>query len=175
MQHQEILNGIKERVALRVHQRVAILSNYEPVTGHSAVLEWLPMLGCIVSQELQNGTTASQTLLDFNPELILWMSEDLHTAHDLLARYKGFHGTVAAEMGDIYVANQSVLLADPMVLATILHPEVFTAMLPSNCVRIVIPVDPDDDDEDDEGDEGDEDDTAGNSRDSGASTQDEDI
>jgi hypothetical protein len=61
-------------------------------------------------------------------------------------------------MGDIYVADRQTILGNPIVLATIIHPEVFTTMLPSNSVRIVIPAGPDEDDEDDD-DEEDVDDT----------------
>jgi hypothetical protein len=51
------------------------------------------------------------------------------------------------------VADRQTILGNPIVLATIIHPEVFTAMLPSNSVRIVIPAGPDEDDEDDDEDD----------------------
>jgi hypothetical protein len=89
----------------------------------------------------------------YNPEVIIVVSDVMDDDHDRLARFDGFVGTVAEKMGDIYVADRETLLGNPTVLATIIHPEVFTDMLPSNSVRIVIPAGPDEDDEDDEEDD----------------------
>lgn len=155
MNHEATLQTIKDRTLLRVRQRICFLSNHDPLTPAAELGDWLPFLGCLHDSAVQTSGATLETLKAYNPEVIIVVSDVMDDDHDRLARFDGFAGTVAAKMGDIYVADRETLLGNPIVLATIIHPEVFTDMLPSNSVRIVIPAGPDEDDEDDE----DEDDT----------------
>lgn len=155
MNHEATLQTIKDRTLLRVRQRICFLSNHDPLTPAAELGDWLPFLGCLHDSAVQTSGATLETLKAYNPEVIIVVSDAMDDDHDRLARFDGFAGTVAEKMGDIYVADRETLLGNPIVLATIIHPEVFTDMLPSNSVRIVIPAGPDEDDEDDE----DEDDT----------------
>lgn len=155
MNHEATLQTIKDRTLLRVRQRICFLSNHDPLTPAAELREWLPFLGCLHDSAVQTSGATLETLKAYNPEVIIVVSDVMDDDHDRLARFDGFAGTVAEKMGDIYVADRETILGNPIVLATIIHPEVFTDMLPSNSVRIVIPAGPDEDDEDDE----DEDDT----------------
>lgn len=158
MNHEATLQTIKERTLLRVRQRICFLTDHDPLTPAAELGEWLPFLGCLHDSVVQSSAATLETLKAYNPEVIIVVSDAMDDDHDRLARFDGFAGTVAEKMGDIYVADRQTILGNPIVLATIIHPEVFTDMLPSNSVRIVIPAGPDEDDEDDE-DDADEDDT----------------
>ena len=155
MNHEATLQNIKDRTLLRVRQRICLLNDHDPLTPAAEIGEWLPFLGCLHDSGVQSTGATLETLKAYNPEVIIVVSDAMDDDHDRLARFDGFAGTVAEKMGDIYVADRQTILGNPIVLATIIHPEVFTDMLPSNSVRIVIPAGPDEDDEDDE----DEDDT----------------
>ena len=160
MNHEATLHEIKDRTLLRVRQRIALLASHDPVTAAGELSDWLPFLGCQFDAVVQSNASALDALTDYNPEVIIVVSDNMDADHDRLARFTGFVGTAAEKMGDIYVADRKTILDNPFVLATIIHPEVFTTMLPSNSVRIVIPAGPDEDDEDDDEDEDeDEDDT----------------
>jgi len=159
MNHDATLQAIKDRTLLRVRQRICFLADHDPLTPVAELGEWLPFLGCLHDSGVQSAETSLETLRAYNPEVIIVVSDAMDDDHDRLARYDGFAGTVAEKMGDIYVADRQTILANPIVLATIIHPEVFTDMLPSNSVRIVIPAGPDED-EDDEDDVDDTDDEA---------------
>lgn len=161
MNHEATLQTIKDRTLLRVRQRICFLSNHDPLTPAAELAEWLPFLGCLHDSAVQTSGVTLGTLKAYNPEVIIVVSDAMDDDHDRLARFDGFVGTVAEKMGDIYVADRETLLGNPIVLATIIHPEVFTDMLPSNSVRIVIPAGPDDDDEDDDEDDGDDVDASG--------------
>lgn len=153
MNHEATLHEIKDRTLLRVRQRIALLASHDPVTAAGELSNWLPFLGCQFDATVQSTSSALDALTDYNPEVIIVVSDNMDADHDRLARFDGFAGTVAEKMGDIYVADRETILGNPIVLATIIHPEVFTDMLPSNSVRIVIPAGPDEDDEDDEDDD----------------------
>jgi hypothetical protein len=152
------LQAIKDRTLLRVRQRICFLADHDPLTAAGELHEWLPFLGCLSDTTVQSNPTSLDALTDYNPEVIIVISDAMDADHDRLARFHGFDGTVAEKMGDIYVADRQTILDNPIVLATIIHPEVFTDMLPSNSVRIVIPAGPDEDDEEDDEDEDDTDD-----------------
>ena len=157
MNHEATLHEIKDRTLLRVRQRICFLSDHDPLTASGELNDWLPFLGCLSDTAVQSNPTALDALTDYNPEVIIVVSDAMDADHDRLARFHGFDGTVAQKNGDIYVADRQTILGNPIVLATIIHPEVFTAMLPSNSVRIVIPAGPDeDDDEDDDVDDSDD-------------------
>ena len=158
MNHEATLHEIKDRTLLRVRQRICLLASHDPVTAAGELSDWLPFLGCQFDAAVQSSTAALDALTDYNPEVIIVVSDNMDADHDRLARFNGFVGTAAEKMGDIYVADRQTILGNPIVLATIIHPEVFSAMLPSNSVLIVIPAGPDEDDEDDD-DEEDVDDT----------------
>ena len=160
MNHEATLHEIKDRTLLRVRQRICLLASHDPVTASGELSDWLPFLGCQFDATVQSSASALDALTDYNPEVIIVVSGNMNADHDRLARFSGFVGTAAEKMGDIYVADRQTILGNPIVLATIIHPEVFTAMLPSNSVRIVIPAGPDEDDEDDDEDEDDTDDEA---------------
>ena len=160
MNHEATLHEIKDRTLLRVRQRIALLASHDPVTASGELSDWLPFLGCQFDATVQSSASALDALTDYNPEVIIVVSDNMDADHDRLARFSGFVSTAAEKMGDIYVADRHTILGNPIVLATIIHPEVFTAMLPSNSVRIVIPAGPDEDDEDDVDDEDDTDDEA---------------
>ena len=157
MNHEATLHEIKDRTLLRVRQRICLLASHDPVTAAGELSDWLPFLGCQFDAAVQSSASALDALTDYNPEVIIVVSDNMDADHDRLARFSGFVGTAAEKMGDIYVADRQTILGNPIVLATIIHPEVFTAMLPSNSVRIVIPAGPDEDDEDDEDDDEDDD------------------
>jgi|GEM_PF-2495580 len=159
MNHDAKLQDIKDRTVLRVRQRICLLASHDPVTAAGELNDWLPFLGCLSDPAVQSSASALDALTDYNPEVIIVVSDNLDADHDRLARFNGFVGTAAEKMGDIYVADRKTILDNPFVLATIIHPEVFTAMLPSNSVRIVIPAGPDEDDDEDDDDEEDVDDT----------------
>jgi hypothetical protein len=150
------LQAIKDRTLLRVRQRICFLADHDPLTAAEELGDWLPCLGCLSDTAVQSNPTTLDALTDYNPEVIIVVSDAMDADHDRLARFHGFDGTVAEKMGDVYVADRQTILGNPIVLATIIHPEVFTDMLPSNSVRIVIPAGPDEDDDEDE-DEDDED------------------
>ena len=156
MNHEATLHEIKDRTLLRVRQRTCLLASHDPVTAAGELSDWLPFLGCQFDAAVQSSASALDALTDYNPEVIIVVSDNMDADHDRLARFSGFVGTAAEKMGDIYVADRQTILGNPIVLATIIHPEVFTAMLPSNSVRIVIPAGPDED-EDDEDDDNEED------------------
>ena len=153
MNHEATLHEIKDRTLLRVRQRICLLASHDPVTAAGELSDWLPFLGCQFDTAVQSSASALDALTDYNPEVIIVVSDNMDADHDRLARFSGFVGTAAEKMGDIYVADRQTILGNPIVLATIIHPEVFTSMLPSNSVRIVIPAGPDEDDEDDEDDD----------------------
>lgn len=153
MNHEATLQTIKDRTLLRVRQRICFLADHDPLTPAAELGEWLPFLGCLHDSGVQSTETSLETLRAYNPEVIIVVSDAMDDDHDRLARYDAFAGTVAEKMGDIYVADRQTILANPIVLATIIHPEVFTDMLPSNSVRIVIPAGPDEDEDDDEEDD----------------------
>jgi hypothetical protein len=150
MNHEATLQAIKDRTLLRVRQRICFLADHDPLTAAGELHEWLPFLGCLSDTAVQSNSTSLDALTDYNPEVIIVISDAMDADHDRLARFHGFDGTVAEKMGDIYVADRQTILDNPIVLATIIHPEVFTDMLPSNSVRIVIPAGPDEDDDEDE-------------------------
>ena len=160
MNHEATLHEIKDRTLLRVRQRICLLASHDPVTAAGELNDWLPFLGCLSDPAVQSSASALDALTDYNPEVIIVVSDNMDADHDRLARFHGFVGTAAEKMGDIYVADRKTILDNPFVLATIIHPEVFTTMLPSNSVRIVIPAGPDEDDEDDDEDDDDTDDEA---------------
>jgi hypothetical protein len=160
MNHEATLQNIKDRTLLRVRQRICFLTDHDPLTPAAELGEWLPFLGCLHDSAVQSTGATLESLKAYNPEVIIVVSDVMDEDHDRLARFDGFAGTVAEKMGDIYVADRQTILGNPIVLATIIHPEVFTDMLPSNSVRIVIPAGPDEDDEDDVDDEDDTDDEA---------------
>ena len=160
MNHEATLQNIKDRTLLRVRQRICFLTDHDPLTPAAELGEWLPFLGCLHDSAVQSSGATLESLKAYNPEVIIVVSDAMDDDHDRLARFDGFAGTVAEKMGDIYVADRQTILGNPIVLATIIHPEVFTDMLPSNSVRIVIPSGPDEDDEDDVDDEDDTDDEA---------------
>jgi len=160
MNHEATLQNIKDRTLLRVRQRICFLTDHDPLTPAAELGEWLPFLGCLHDSAVQSTGATLESLKAYNPEVIIVVSDVMDEDHDRLARFDGFAGTVAEKMGDIYVADRQTILGNPIVLATIIHPEVFTDMLPSNSVRIVIPSGPDEDDEDDVDDEDDTDDEA---------------
>ena len=160
MNHEATLQSIKDRTLLRVRQRICFLSDHDPLTPAAELIEWLPFLGCLHDSAVQTSGATLETLKAYNPEVIIVVSDAMDDDHDRLARFDGFAGTVAEKMGDIYVADRQTLLGNPIVLATIIHPEVFTDMLPSNSVRIVIPAGPDEDDDDDEDEDGMDDDAS---------------
>ena len=160
MNHEAKLQDIKDRTVLRVRQRICLLASHDPVTAAGELNDWLPFLGCLSDPAVQSSASALDALTDYNPEVIIVVSDNMDADHDRLARFNGFVGTAAEKMGDIYVADRKTILDNPFVLATIIHPEVFTTMLPSNSVRIVIPAGPDEDDEDDDEDDDDTDDEA---------------
>jgi len=153
MNHEATLHEIKDRTLLRVRQRICLLASHDPVTAAGELSDWLPFLGCQFDAAVQSSTAALDALTDYNPEVIIVVSDNMDADHDRLARFSGFVGTAAEKMGDIYVADRQTILGNPIVLATIIHPEVFTSMLPSNSVRIVIPAGPDEDDDEDDDDE----------------------
>jgi hypothetical protein len=153
MNHEATLQTIKDRTLLRVRQRICLLKDHDPLTPAAELSEWLPFLGCLHDSGVQSSGATLEALKAYNPEVIIVVSDVMDDDHDRLARFDGFVGTVAEKMGDIYVADRETLLGNPTVLATIIHPEVFTDMLPSNSVRIVIPAGPDEDDEYDEEDD----------------------
>jgi hypothetical protein len=153
MNHEATLHEIKDRTLLRVRQRICLLASHDPVTAAGELNDWLPFLGCLSDPAVQSSASALDALTDYNPEVIVVVSDNMDADHDRLARFSGFVGTAAEKMGDIYVADRQTILDNPFVLATIIHPEVFTTMLPSNSVRIVIPAGPDEDDDEDEDDE----------------------
>ena len=153
MNHEATLQTIKDRTLLRVRQRICFLNDHDPLTPAAELGEWLPFLGCLHDSAVQSSGATLEALMAYNPEVIIVVSDAMDDDHDRLARFDGFAGTVAEKMGDIYVADRQTILGNPIVLATIIHPEVFTDMLPSNSVRIVIPAGPDEDDEDDEDDD----------------------
>ena len=150
MNHEATLQDIKDRTLLRVRQRICLLAGHDPLTAAAELNDWLPFLGCQFDTAVQSSASALDALTDYNPEVIVVVSDNMDADHDRLARFNGFVGTAAEKMGDIYVADRQTILGNPIVLATIIHPEVFTAMLPSNSVRIVIPAGPDEDDEDED-------------------------
>ena len=154
MNHEATLHEIKDRTLLRVRQRTCLLASHDPVTAAGELSDWLPFLGCQFDAAVQSSTAALDALTDYNPEVIIVVSDNMDADHDHLARFSGFVGTAAEKMGDIYVADRQTILGNPIVLATIIHPEVFTAMLPSNSVRIVIPAGPDEDDDEDDDEDG---------------------
>ena len=160
MNHDAKFQDIKDRTVLRVRQRICLLASHDPVTAAGELNDWLPFLGCLSDPAVQSSASALDALTDYNPEVIIVVSDNMDADHDRLARFNGFVGTAAEKMGDIYVADRKTILDNPFVLATIIHPEVFTTMLPSNSVRIVIPAGPDEDDEDDDEDDEDTDDEA---------------
>lgn len=160
MNHDAKFQDIKDRTVLRVRQRICLLASHDPVTAAGELNDWLPFLGCLSDPAVQSSASALDALTDYNPEVIIVVSDNMDADHDRLARFHGFVGTAAEKMGDIYVADRKTILDNPFVLATIIHPEVFTTMLPSNSVRIVIPAGPDEDDEDDDEDDDDTDDEA---------------
>lgn len=153
MNHEATLHEIKDRTLLRVRQRICLLASHDPVTAAGELSDWLPFLGCQFDTAVQSSSSALDALTDYNPEVVIVVSDNMDADHDRLARFHGFDGTVAEKMGDIYVADRQTILGNPIVLATIIHPEVFTDMLPSNSVRIVIPAGPDEDDDEDDDDE----------------------
>jgi hypothetical protein len=153
MNHEATLQAIKDRTLLRVRQRICFLADHDPLTAAGELGDWLPFLGCLSDTAVQSNPTTLDALTDYNPEVIIVVSDAMDADHDRLARFHGFDGTVAQKNGDIYVADRQTILGNPIVLATIIHPEVFTDMLPSNSVRIVIPAGPDEDDDEDEDDE----------------------
>lgn len=153
MNHDVTLQDIKDRTLLRVRQRIALLASHDPVTAAGELVDWLPFLGCQFDTAVQSSASALDALTDYNPEVIIVVSDNMDADHDRLARFNGFVGTAAEKMGDIYVADRKTILDNPFVLATIIHPEVFTTMLPSNSVRIVIPAGPDEDGDDDDTDD----------------------
>lgn len=153
MNHEATLQTIKDRTLLRVRQRICFLNDHDPLTPAADLGEWLPFLGCLHDSAVQSSGATLEALMAYNPEVIIVVSDTMDDDHDRLARFDGFAGTVAEKMGDVYVADRQTILGNPIVLATIIHPEVFTDMLPSNSVRIVIPAGPDEDDEDDEDDD----------------------
>ena len=153
MNHEATLQAIKDRTLLRVRQRICFLANHDPLTAAGELGDWLPFLGCLSDTAVQSNPTTLDALTDYNPEVIIVVSDAMDADHDRLARFHGFDGTVAQKNGDIYVADRQTILGNPIVLATIIHPEVFTDMLPSNSVRIVIPAGPDEDEDDDEDEE----------------------
>jgi len=160
MNHEATLQAIKDRTLLRVRQRICFLADHDPLTAAGELHEWLPFLGCLSDTAVQSNPTTLDALTDYNPEVIIVVSDAMDADHDQLARFHGFDGTVAEKMGDIYVADRQTILDNPIVLATIIHPEVFTDMLPSNSVRIVVPAGPDEDDEEDDEDEVSDDETS---------------
>lgn len=153
MNHDVTLQDIKDRTLLRVRQRIALLASHDPVTAAGELNDWLPFLGCQFDTAVQSSASALDALTDYNPEVIIVVSDNMDADHDRLARFNGFVGTAAEKMGDIYVADRKSILDNPFVLATIIHPEGFTTMLPSNSVRIVIPAGPDEDGDDDDTDD----------------------
>ncbi len=153
MNHEVTLQAIKDRTLLRVRQRICFLADHDPLTAAVELSDWLPFLGCLSDTAVQSNSTSLDALTDYNPEVIIVISDAMDADHDRLARFHGFDGTVAQKNGDIYVADRQTILGNPIVLATIIHPEVFTDMLPSNSVRIVIPAGPDEDEDDDEDEE----------------------
>lgn len=172
MNHEATLHEIKDRTLLRVRQRICLLASHDPVTAAGELSDWLPFLGCQFDTAVQSTSSALDALTDYNPEVIIVVSDNMDADHDRLARFCGFVGTAAETMGDIYVADRQTILGNPIVLATIIHPEVFTAMLPSNSVRIVIPAGPDEDEDEDE-DDADVDDTDDEASDDEASEESE--
>lgn len=172
MNHEATLHEIKDRTLLRVRQRICLLASHDPVTAAGELSDWLPFLGCQFDTAVQSTSSALDALTDYNPEVIIVVSDNMDADHDRLARFCGFVGTAAETMGDIYVADRQTILGNPIVLATIIHPEVFTAMLPSNSVRIVIPAGPDED-EDEDDDDADVDDTDDEASDDEASEESE--
>jgi hypothetical protein len=154
MNHEATLHEIKDRTLLRARQRICLLASHDPVTAAGELSDWLPFLGCQFDAAVQSSASALDALTDYNPEVIIVVSDNMDADHDRLARFSGFVGTAAEKMGDIYVADRHTILGNPIVLATIIHPEVFTAMLPSNSVRIVIPAGPDEDDDEDDDEDG---------------------
>jgi hypothetical protein len=168
MNHDVTLQSIKDRTLLRVRQRIVLLANHEPLAPAAELTAWLPFLGCLSDSTVQSADVSIDTVRAYNPEVIVVVSDAMDDDHDRLARFHGFDGTVAEKMGDIYVADRQTILDNPIVLATIIHPEVFTDMLPSNTVRIVIPAGPDEDEDDDEDDDDEStDDTDGSSESAG--------
>ena len=159
MNHDAKFQDIKDRTVLRVRQRICLLASHDPVTAAGELNDWLPFLGCLSDPAVQSSASGLDALTDYNPEMIIVVSDNMDAEHDRLARFNGFVGTAAEKMGDIYVADRKTILDNPFVLATIIHPEVFTTMLPSNSVRIVIPAGPDEDDEDDDVDDTDDEST----------------
>jgi hypothetical protein len=133
------LDSIAAQVAGRPGPRVLVLDSLEPLTVCAEAAPLVVACGAV-------GWTGGSSLDDeavcsWDPELVVLLAADdeMDDAEDDLRDRAEWLGTAAARGGDCYCAVRPTFLTLPRVLATILHPDLFTAMLPAHSVRIAIP------------------------------------
>lgn len=133
------LETIAALVAGRPQPKVLVLESLDPVTpAHQAH----PLITACGGTRWSGPDTVSDTnVLDWNPDIVVLLADAdaMDDAEDDLKDLEEWMPTAAARGGDCYCAVRETFHSKPRVLATILHPDLFTQMLPPHCVRIAIP------------------------------------
>lgn len=133
------LDSIAAQVAGRPGPRVLVLDSLNPPTVCSEAVALVEACGGV---GWPGGSSPDdEAVCSWDPELVVLLAADdeMDDAEDELRDRAEWLGTAAARGGDCYCAVRPTFLTLPRVLATILHPDLFTAMLPPHSVRIAIP------------------------------------
>lgn len=135
------LDELQARTAELPRPRVLILSSVEPPASAGRLAGLIaPAGGAAAPWDADAADPQPLTLAqiaDFAPEVLIVATDDLDAAEEALEEAEALHALPCAAAGDCYVALAATLVDEPRVLATILHPEVFTELVPPFTVRIV--------------------------------------
>jgi len=133
------LETIAAQVAGRHQPKVLVLDSLDPAT---AVQDASPLIAACGAIGWSGAHALSdQDILEWDPDVVILLADTngMDDAEDDLKDLEEWMPTSAARGGDCYCAVRETFESKPRVLATILHPDLFTWMLPPHSVRIAIP------------------------------------
>ena len=135
------LESIASLVANRPRPNVLILDSWDPPVVSEKGNALLEPCGGQGVLPVGGGPLDDAAVLQADPDVIVVLAsaDEMDAAEDGIRGRAGWVGAKAAAHGDCYCAVRELFVDLPRVLATILHPDVFTQMLPPHSVRIAIP------------------------------------
>jgi ABC-type Fe3+-hydroxamate transport system substrate-binding protein len=133
------LDELSEKTATLARPRLLLLSALDPPTSAGALAATIAPAGGTAAPWDSAAASAltPEQIAAFAPEVLIVAGDDLDAAEEALEEDPFWSSLPCAAAGDCYVADAKILAEEPRVLATILHPEVFTELVPAFSVRIV--------------------------------------
>lgn len=137
------LDTLRAALADRPRPRVLLLASLDPLRSPGNAAERIAACGGAAApwDDAPARALADDEIAAFAPEVIVTLADpgEMDAVQEAQEARSGWVHLPAAQAGDAYVADASLFAQFPRILATILHPDRFTDLLPPFSVRLALP------------------------------------